>query len=129
MADGDAEIVRDQYAATNERDFERAMGHYADDVELVVPAGIRGGTFHGREAVGGWFGDWFSSFDRDARFEIRELIELPSGAIVVADHFARGRSSGAAVEGEFIWRYRLRDGKIVHVEGFDSREDALAAEG
>ena len=32
-----AEIVRDQYAATNERGFGRAMSHYAEDVEMVIP--------------------------------------------------------------------------------------------
>jgi ketosteroid isomerase-like protein len=124
------EIVRDQYAATNERDFERVMSHYADDVELVVPPNLflAGGMFTGKQAVGGWLGDWLSSFDRDARFDIREIRELGGEAIlVVADHRARGRASGAEVRGTIIWLYRVRAGKIARIEGFESRDEALEA--
>ena len=93
------EIVRDQYAATNLRDFRRAMSHYADDVVMVIPAGIRAGTFEGREAVGEWFGDWFATFDRDAQFEIEEIIDLDDASVLlVAKHHATGRASGVEVE-------------------------------
>ena len=37
MSQENLEIVLDQYAATDERDFRRAMSHYAEDVEMVVP--------------------------------------------------------------------------------------------
>jgi len=59
MSKEDVEVVRDQFAATNERDFTRAMSHYADDVELIVhpDAFLEAGTFKGREAVGEWFGN------------------------------------------------------------------------
>jgi len=130
MSRENLEIIRDQYAAVNERDWGRAMGHYAEDVELEVPPGIRGGTFRGREAVGEWFGEWFRTFDRDAHFDIREIIEIgDDGVLVVANHRASGRGSGVGVEGIFIWRYRLREGKIDRVKGFDSREQALEAAG
>ncbi|TMK97853.1 MAG: nuclear transport factor 2 family protein [Actinobacteria bacterium] len=124
------EIVRDQYAATNQRDFRRAMSHYADDVVMVIPAGIRGGTFEGRRAVGEWFGDWFATFDRDAQFEIAELIDLDDASVLlVAKHHATGRASGVEVEQEVVWIYRLRAGKITHLESYDSRAEALDAVG
>jgi ketosteroid isomerase-like protein len=131
MSQENVEIVRDQYAATNERDFERVMSHYAEDVELVVYfQDIRAGTFKGRDATGRWFGDWLSSFDRDARFDLKELTELEDGSVlVVADHHARGRASGAEVHGIVVWLYRLREGKIIRVEGYPSRDDALEAAG
>lgn len=122
-------VVRDQYEATNARDFERAMEHYADDVELVVPSpDIRAGTFRGREAVGRWFGDWFSSFAADYRFEIRELSAIGDDAVVVvADHHGRGRKSGVEVRGSVVWLYRLRGGRITQVLGCQSREEAVEA--
>lgn len=130
MAPDNLEIISDQYAAVNERDWPRAMSHYAEDVELEVPPGIRGGTYRGREAVGDWFGEWFRTFDRDAHFEIQELIEFGDGGVlVVANHRARGRGSGVGVEGLFIWSYRLREGKATHVRGFESREQAAEATG
>jgi ketosteroid isomerase-like protein len=61
------DVIRDQYTATNERDFDRAMAHYTADVELFVPPQyIRSGEFKGRDNVGAWFGDWLSS-DRQRR--------------------------------------------------------------
>jgi ketosteroid isomerase-like protein len=131
MSQENLEVVRDQYAATNERDFKRVMSHYAEDVELVVYfQDIRAGTFKGRDATGRWFGDWLSSFDREARFDLKELTELEDGSVlVVADHHARGRASGAEVHGTVVWLYRLREGKIIRVEGYPSRDDALEAAG
>jgi ketosteroid isomerase-like protein len=61
MSQENVEVIRDVTAAINEGDFERAMGHLADDVVLEAPAGILGGTFRGREAVGAWFGIGFES--------------------------------------------------------------------
>jgi ketosteroid isomerase-like protein len=131
MSQANIEVVRDQYAATNERDFARAMAHYDVDVELLVPPGyLQPGEFRGREAVGAWFGDWFSSFDLDARFEVKEITELEDGAVLlVADHRARGRISGAEVQTTVIWLYGLRRGRIARVAGYASRDEALSAAG
>lgn len=133
MGHSNVEVIRDQYAATNERNWERAMSHYAEDVVLEVRGvGLRSGTFDGRDAVGRWFGDWFDTFERDAHFEITELDEREDGSVLlVADHHARGRGSGVEVEGKVIWLYHLREGKIVRVEGsttLDSLEDMGLAE-
>jgi ketosteroid isomerase-like protein len=66
MSQADIDVVRDQFQAVNERDFERAMGHYADDVVLVVEgeAVANPGVHRGKEAVGEWFGDWFRTSAR-----------------------------------------------------------------
>ena len=130
MSQENVEIVRDQYAATNERDFRRAMSHYAEDVEMVIPSGIRAGTFKGRQAVGDWFGDWLATFDRDARFDIEEIIDLDDcSVLLVATHHASGRASGVEVEEPVIWFVRLRGGKITYLKTYESRVEALKAVG
>jgi ketosteroid isomerase-like protein len=131
MPQENVEVVLDQYAATNERDFRRVMSYYHDDVELVArEPWLRTGVFKGREAVGSWFGDWLSTFDREARFDVKEARELENGAVLlVADHHARGRASRLELRGTVIWDYRLRGGKITPVEAFASREQALEATG
>ena len=123
------EIVRDQYAAVNERDWERARAPYTEDVRMVITTqGIRAGTYEGVEAVSDWFGEWFSSFDGSLRFEITELTKLDDGRVLVlADHSARGRTSGVAVTDRVVWAYRFEEGKIVELWMFESREDAVAA--
>jgi ketosteroid isomerase-like protein len=122
-------VVLDQFTAVNERDFQRAMDHYADDVVLVVPyADVKGGTFEGKAAVGEWFGDWFRTFDRDYYFDVTEARELDDGPIFLhARHGGSGRLSGIKVEDENFYLYRVRDGKVSRVGFFNSRDDALEA--
>jgi ketosteroid isomerase-like protein len=129
MSKENMEVLRDQYAATNERDWSRALAYYAEDVVMTIPEGsyLIAGTYAGREAVGEWFGDWFRTFARDLRFEITELTELGDGSILlVADHLGRGRASGVEIHGNAVWVFRFRDGKITHLYGYRSRDEALA---
>jgi ketosteroid isomerase-like protein len=129
VSEGDVEVLRDQFAAVNERDFPRAMGHYADDVVLVIQDwGPNPGTYEGKEAVGEWFGDWFGTFDRDYRFEITEARALDEGLILLlATHGGKGRASGAEARMETAYLYRVESGKVKRVQLFLTRADALEA--
>jgi ketosteroid isomerase-like protein len=131
MSQDAVQVILDQYVATNERDFDRVMSLYDEDVELIVGEPyLTVGRFKGRKAVGDWFGDWFATFDRDLRFDVTECRELPDGdVLLVAANRARGRASGVELEGTVIWVYRVSGGKITRVEGFPNREAALEAHG
>lgn len=131
MSQEDVEIVLAQYAATNERDFARAMTYYADDVGLFVhpEANLENGTFSGKDAVGRWFGNWFATFEPGYHFDIEEARDLGDLVLLVATHQARGRSSGAEVQGRTAYLYRVREGKIVRAELYPSRAEALEAAG
>jgi ketosteroid isomerase-like protein len=125
----DVEVVLDQFAAVNERDFERAMTHYSADVVLFVhpEAFLEAGTFLGREEVGAWFGKWFSTFEHDYHFDIAEARQVGDAVLLVANHHGRGRSSGIEVSGETGYLYKVRDGKIVRAELYPSGDAARAA--
>jgi ketosteroid isomerase-like protein len=125
----DVQVVRDQFAATNDRDFARAMSLYAEDVELEVDreAFLESGTFSGRRAVGRWFGDWFATFEPGYRFEIEEVRDLGGVIFLAASHRGRGRGSGVEVGGRTGYLYWVRDGEIVRVELHASPAAALAA--
>lgn len=129
VAQADIEVVREQFEAVNERDFERAMDLYADDVVLEVHPGfgIETGTFEGKEAVGEWFSQWFRAFDADFRFEIDEAREIGSAIYLHANYRGVGRSSGAAVHSDAAYLYEVRNGKVVRAQIFGTRDDALAA--
>jgi ketosteroid isomerase-like protein len=131
MSQENVDVVLDQFAATNERDFPRAMSHYAEDVELVVDpdAFLQGGTFRGRDAVGEWFADWFRTFEPSYRFEIEEARDLGDVVFLSATHRGRGRTSGAEVQGQTGYLYTVRDGKIVRAELYRSPAAALEAAG
>jgi ketosteroid isomerase-like protein len=123
------DVVRDQFAATNERDFERAMEIYADDVVLVVSEGwFPSGTYEGKAAVGEWFGDWFRQFAPDYHFEITEARDLGGGVVFLsAEHGGAGRASGVTIGAESSYLYRVVNGKIDRVALFVSPDEALAA--
>ena len=134
MSEENVEVVCDQFAAVNERDFPRAMSHYAEEVELSVdPADfLSGGEFHGRDAVGQWFADWFTTFEADYHFDIDEARDLGDVVMLIASHRGRGRTSGVEVEWQTGYLYGLREGKITRVELFGdpakAREAARRAE-
>ena len=124
------DVVRDQYAAVNERDWGRAMDAYAEDAVLVVADSfIDPGTFEGREAVGKWFGAWFSTFEPGYEFKLEELRMIGDRVFLDASHHGRGKGSGAEVSGRMGYLYDVRDGKVARVELFRSPEEALAAAG
>ena len=121
------DVVLDQFAAVNERDFPRAMSHYAEDVELVVHPDtfLEQGTFKGRDAVGEWFGNWFRTFEPGYHFDIEEARQHGKVVLLVASHHGRGRASGLEVRGRTAYVYRVREGKIVRAEIYPSRDEAL----
>jgi ketosteroid isomerase-like protein len=129
MSEQDVEVVRDQFAAVNERDFPRAMSLYADDVVLTVAADafLEAGTFEGREAVGEWFGNWFRTFQPDYHFELEEARDLGHAVLIVANHHGHGRTSGAEVRGKTAYLYGVSGGKVARVELYASRDEALEA--
>ena len=131
MSKENVDVVLDQFAATNERDFPRAMSHYAEDVELVVhpDAFLQSGTFTGRDAVGEWFGDWFRTFEPGYHFEIEEARDLGDVVFLNASHRGHGRTSGAEVHGQTGYLYTMRDGKIARVEIYPNPAAALQATG
>jgi len=129
MPQHNVDLVLAQFAATNERDFPRALRYFAEDVELRVhpDAFLEGGTFSGRDAVGGWFADWFSTFEPGYHFDIEEARELGDVVLLVASHHGRGRTSGAEVRGQTAYLYGVSGGKVARVEIYPTRALALAA--
>jgi ketosteroid isomerase-like protein len=129
MSQREVDIVLEQFAATNKRDFPRAMSYYAEDVELEVQpeAFVERGTFSGRQAVGDWFGNWFATFEPGYHFDVTEARDIGGLVLLVATHRGRGRTSGVEVQGETAYLYTVRDGKIVRAELYKDRATALAA--
>jgi ketosteroid isomerase-like protein len=131
MSEENVEVVRDLFAATNERDFPRALSHYAEDVELIAAADsfLEPGTFNGRRAVGQWFGNWLAAFEPGYHFNIEETRDLGDVVFLYATCYGRGRTSGVEVHSQTGFLYSLRGGKIARVELYPSRAEALNAAG
>jgi ketosteroid isomerase-like protein len=131
MSQENVEVVRDYFAVTNDGDFPRVMGFYAEDVELIIPAHafLEPGTFSGREAVGRWFGDWFRTFRRGYHFDLEEVRDLGELVFAAVRHGGLGKASGAEVHATMNYLFGIRDGKIARLELFPDRSQALDAAG
>jgi ketosteroid isomerase-like protein len=131
MSRENAEIVQRHFEGVNRRDWDAVMDAYDQDVVLVAHASVGpdAGVFTGREAVGRWFGDWFGAFGRDYRFEVEEIRGVGERVLAIARHHGSGRASGVEVQQITGNLYTVSAGKIVRVELFASRTEALVAAG
>jgi ketosteroid isomerase-like protein len=130
MAESPEAVVRAQFDAVNRRDWKAAMALYGNEPVLVVPEFfLSPGTYTGRRSVGGWFGDWMQTFGEQVHFDITRAREVGDGVALSAHHIARGGISGAEVEADLNYVYRVRDGKIDHVQFYESWDAAMDALG
>jgi ketosteroid isomerase-like protein len=117
-------------------DIVQAAADYAEDAVLEAdPGGEQGllltGTFHGRESIGRWIDNWFSSFERGSyRFEVEESIENGDWVFMTIFHTARGAGSGADVALRVYHAFKVRGGLIArHAFSSADREGVLRAAG
>ena len=122
------DVIRDYFEAANRREFDTVMAVYADDVVMVIPADwLVGGTFEGKEAVGRWFGDWYRTFDGGPHFEPLRIEGVGDAVVLSAQARSRGGMSGVELESTYHYVFRLREGKIAHLQFYGDWAQALAA--
>src|SRR5205809_5279449 len=124
-------IVREHFENTNARRFEAAMQTYDPSVVLVVSedVAVDPGVYRGADAVGEWFGSWFRTFAPNYRLDVAELIPAGDAVVAAVDHRAVGRRSGVEVTTRYFNAYWIKQGRIVRLELFRERSEALEAVG
>src|SRR3954451_2127273 len=68
---------------------------------------------------------WLSGWD-NWRIEADDFLEFGDCVVVLTSYFGRGKGSGVEIRQEGAHVLRLRDGKVVRLEIFASREKAIA---
>jgi ketosteroid isomerase-like protein len=61
------------------------------------------------------------------RAEAEDFLELGDYVIVLASYHGRGKGSGVEIRQEGAHVFKLRDGKVIRLEIFASREKAIAS--
>ncbi len=127
--------MRSIYEAAARSDSEAALSLYDPEVELDFTRlrhaqAIGRGLYHGHEGLRSWYREWYEAWENFEEI-CEELIDAGERVISVWNQRGRGRASGAEVElphrAAAVWT--LREGKIIRLVGFDSREEALEAVG
>ena len=124
------EAVRRGYEAFNRGDIEASLASLHPEIEwhtYIVP-GPGGGTYHGYDGV--------RELWSDARRIFGEFRNVPEDLFEGGDHvvaFVRvegvGTKSGIAVQARIAHVHTFREGKVVRVESFEDRDEALRVAG
>ena len=77
-----------------------------------------------RESVARWKAEW-----HDYKVMPEEFVDMGDRVVVTVRLRGRGRGSGVEVDARFYDVYTLRDGKIVRMDQFTERTQALEAVG
>jgi ketosteroid isomerase-like protein len=128
MARGDAELLREGYAALARGDMETfkalARERLAPDFEFHHV--WDGRVFRGFDGTMEWIADTRETWD-DYTQEVAEIVEVGDAVVVVLSLSARGGESGVPVAQELAVVWRFEDGMATEARSFTSREEALAA--
>jgi ketosteroid isomerase-like protein len=135
MSQENVEIVRKLFDATARRDTESVLSIYHPDVEWdgsrhpwsqVLPGKA---VFRGHQELRAWARRYYETWE-NLDDTIEELIDAGDQVISIVSTRGRGRLSGIDVDWQGnagIWT--IRNGKVVRVVWFRSREEALEAVG
>ena len=131
MSRENIEVVRRIYQAFNRRDNALLGQLIAPDAELHSPAW---GPFS-QQSFKGWeamkeqqWDDMFAAI-ADFRSEPEAMVDAGDYVVATIHNTGRGASSGAAVEMRVPVVLEIREGKLVRLEVFETRAEALEAVG
>jgi ketosteroid isomerase-like protein len=106
-------------------DFRSATALYDPAVTWVEHRGVPGGgEFTGLDGVRSGFRGWLSSW-QDYRLELRELLGSGGRYFAAVRGSGHGALSGAFAEDVFFQVWTFSDGKVVRIENFAERDEAL----
>jgi ketosteroid isomerase-like protein len=127
----DLELVRSMLETLNESGVEAALDRIHPDFEGITPPELspEPDTYRGHEGIRRYFAGFEGVMD-EVRWEADELIEAPDERVVAGIRLVT-HSVATGLELELpVWQLcTVRDGKILRIEGFAKREDALRAAG
>jgi ketosteroid isomerase-like protein len=134
MSRENVEVVRRVYEAVARRDREAVLTLYGPDVEMDFSRSpfvsvFNRSVYRGHAGIRSLFRERQDDAWRDIVDELNEVIDAGEQVISVVMTRGRGRTSGAEVARTHAAVWTIRDGKVVRVEWFPTREEALEAVG
>jgi ketosteroid isomerase-like protein len=126
MSEENVEVVRgllERFAAG-----EVVWDALDEEVEIHDHDILDAGEYRGREGVLRWIEDWSSGLPA-VDWDLQEILDAGETVMAVILLKARGRGSSVEVERQDAIVYRLRHGKIVRFDYYNSRRQGLQAAG
>ena len=130
MSQVNMDIVRAVLEAWNRRDFDAAISHTHEDVELHFIGGfsdVMGTEWTGREGMLRFWREWLATLG--GRIALERLQDAGNRVVVLGTMDAVGEASGAPSSIRFGQVWTFREGKVIRIDGYYDPEAALQAAG
>ena|SRR5436190_2256530 len=133
MSQENVEVVRRVYDAVSRRDSVTPFEIYAEDIVWDISNSRRAALYarpiyHGHEGVREAWREGLLAFG-EIDFEVDGVIDAGDQVLAVIRERQVGRASGAPVEATHLAVWTFADGKVVRLQVFDDRQQALEAVG
>jgi uncharacterized protein len=125
---GNVDLIRPIYDEWGQGNFSPNFEIYAEDMEwgwseeFPGLAGVYRDPSDPNPRLQAWLSEW-----EQWRAVPEEFLEFGDHVVVLASYRGRGRGSGVEIVQEGAHVFKLRDGKVVRLEIFASRELAIAS--
>jgi ketosteroid isomerase-like protein len=130
MSQENVERLRPIYAEWAEGNFQPRFAVYSSDMEWGWSDEFPGlaGVIRDPETRSRRLREWLSEWE-DWRIEAERFVAAGDSVVVMTRYRGRGKGSGASVDttGAHLWTFR--EGKVVQLVIFSSRDKALEAAG
>jgi ketosteroid isomerase-like protein len=126
MSQKNVEVVRELWDAYSRGDIDRVIALSDPYVVLVT---LEEGPLYGPDAVRANYARWMEAWREQPETTVEEVIGNGDHVFVIACFQGRGRGSGVRVEQRLYEVYTLRNGRILRVDEFSDRDQALEAAG
>jgi len=125
MSQENVEIVREAEDAYSRGDYGRIAGIHDPHIVVIT---LEDGALYGNDAVLANYERWNEAWE-EAETTLEEVTGRGDRVFVAVLFHGRGRASGVEVDERFYEVYTLRDGKVLRIDEYEHRADALEATG
>jgi ketosteroid isomerase-like protein len=127
MSEENVEIVRQAFAFEIYGVGDRADAERIFDPNVVMNPTEEGPSY-GMDAIRDNFEHWKDAWE-ELQVTVEELIDAGDRVFLTAHHRGRGRGSGVQVDTRLYAVYTLRERKVIRVDEYAERPEALEAAG
>ena len=125
MSQENVKVVREAWDAYSGGDYDRIAAFHDPHIVVVT---LEDGALYGNNAVLANYERWNEAW-KGAETTLEEVIGLGDRVFVAARFHARGRASGVEVETRLYEVYTVRDSKVLRIDEYATRDEALEAAG
>ena len=125
MSQKNEEIVREAWDAYSRRDYDRVAGFHDPHIVVIT---LEDGAVYGNDDVIANYERWNDAWE-GAETTLEEVIGHGDRVFLAVRFQARGRASGVEVETRLYEVYTLRDGKVLRIDEYEQRAEAIEAAG